>query len=65
MEQVATGEHWYGSRALELNLIDEIGTSDDFLLGAADTADLFKLSFKRQMKFIERMLHGAEGLLYR
>ena len=65
MEQVATGEHWYGSRALELNLIDEIGTSDDFLLGAADTADLFKLSFKRQMRLIERMLHGVEGLLYR
>lgn len=65
MEQVATGEHWYGSRALELNLIDEIGTSDDFLLGATDTADLFKLSFKRQMKFVERILHGVEGLLYR
>jgi len=65
MELVATGEHWYGSRALELNLIDEIGTSDDFLLGAAETADLFKLSFKRHMKFIERMLHGVEGLLYR
>jgi serine protease SohB len=65
LEQVATGEHWYGDRALELNLIDEIGTSDDFLLNAADRADLYKLNYKRQLKFVERMLHGVEGLLYR
>ena len=65
LEQVATGEHWYGDRALELNLIDEVGTSDDFLLNAADRADLYKLSYKRQLKFVERMLHSAEGLLYR
>jgi serine protease SohB len=65
IERVATGEHWYGSRALELNLIDEIGTSDDFLLKAAETADLYRLTWKRQRRFIDRMLQGAEGLLYR
>lgn len=65
MGKVATGEHWYGSRALELNLIDEIGTSDDYLLTATESADLYKLTYKRHMKFIERMLHGAEGVLYR
>jgi len=65
IEQVATGEHWYGSRALKLNLIDEIGTSDDFLLDASQTADLYRLSFKRPRKLIERMLHGVEGMLYR
>jgi serine protease SohB len=65
LDQVATGEHWYGDRALELNLIDEIGTSDDYLINASGRAELFKLSYKRQMKLVERMLHGAEGLLYR
>ena len=65
LERVATGEHWYGSRALELNLIDEIGTSDDFLLKAAESADVYRLAWKRPRRFIERMLQGAEGLLYR
>jgi serine protease SohB len=65
LEKVATGEHWYGSRALELNLIDEIGTSDDFMLGAAETADLYRIGFKRPKKLVERMLQGAEGLLRR
>ena len=65
LERVATGEHWYGTQALELNLIDEIGTSDDYLLAAAETADLYRLRHRRQRKWLERMLHGAEGMLYR
>ena len=63
IDAVATGEHWYGSRALELKLIDEIGTSDDFLLHAAETADLYRLSYKRHKRFIERALQGAEGAI--
>jgi serine protease SohB len=65
LEKVATGEHWYGSQALELKLIDEIGTSDDFLLAEAERADLFRISFKRPKKMLERILSGAEGMLYR
>jgi serine protease SohB len=65
LEQVATGEHWYGSRALELNLVDEIGTSDDYLLKAAEAADVFRLSYRRRRKPLERMLQSAEGMLYR
>jgi serine protease SohB len=65
LERVATGEHWYGSRALELNLIDEIGTSDDFLLKAAESADVYRLAWKRPRRLVERMLQGAEGLLSR
>ncbi|HEY1077640.1 MAG TPA: protease SohB, partial [Fontimonas sp.] len=36
LSRVATGEHWFGSQALELKLIDAIETSDDFLLQRAD-----------------------------
>ena len=34
IDTVATGEYWYGSKALELGLVDTIQTSDDFLLSA-------------------------------
>ena len=30
--KIGTGEHWYGTRALELGLVDELKTSDDYLL---------------------------------
>ncbi|MGW8368463.1 MAG: protease SohB [Gammaproteobacteria bacterium] len=65
LERVATGEHWYGKQALELNLIDEIGTSDDYLLQAAERADVYRLRYKRRKAFVERLLQGAEGMLYR
>jgi len=65
IERVSTGEHWYGTRALELGLIDEIRTSDDFLNAAAVDADLYKLTFKRRRTFQERLLGGAESLLAR
>jgi serine protease SohB len=32
LEQTATGEAWLGEKARELGLVDEIGTSDDWLL---------------------------------
>ncbi len=65
VEQVATGEYWYGSRALELGLIDEIRTSDDFLAEAVADADLYRVSFKRRLPLTERILSGAESLLRR
>ncbi|MED5536181.1 MAG: protease SohB [Pseudomonadota bacterium] len=63
IERISTGEHWYGTRALELGLIDEIRTSDDFLSEAATESDLYGLTFKRKKSLSERLLGGAESLL--
>jgi serine protease SohB len=63
LERVATGEHWYGIRALELNLVDELKTSDDVLLEAAKNRDLYQVTFKRHRRWQERMLGGVESLL--
>ena len=65
VEQVATGEYWYGSRALDLGLIDEIRTSDDFLAEAVAESDIYRVSFKRRLPLPERILQGAESLLRR
>jgi len=56
--RVATGEHWYGSQAVELKLVDEIKTSDDFLLERKATADIFELSYRRRPPLSERIAHG-------
>jgi len=65
VDQIATGEHWYGIRALELKLVDELRTSDDFLIEAAKERDLYHVAFKRKRSLPERMLAGAESLLSR
>jgi len=55
MEVVATGEHWHGIRALEHNLVDELLTSDDYLLAAKDTSDLFEVAFKHKKDLGEKI----------
>jgi serine protease SohB len=65
VEQIATGEHWYGVRALDLKLVDELRTSDDLLVEAAKERDLYAVSFKRKRPLPERILAGAEALLSR
>jgi serine protease SohB len=65
LERVATGEHWYGIRALDLKLVDELKTSDDFLLEAAKDHDLYHVVYKRRRGWQERVLGGAESLLTR
>lgn len=64
LDQVATGEHWFGSKALELGLVDELGTSDDFLLDAAAGREIFEISFKTKKPIAERLLErGTDSLL--
>ena len=41
VERVGTGEYWYGSRAVDLGLVDELVTSDDYLLARSAEADLY------------------------
>jgi serine protease SohB len=65
VDRVATGEHWYGVRALDLNLVDELATSDDVLIEAAKEHDVYHLAYKRRRNWQERFLGGAESLLRR
>ena len=43
MAQVATGETWYGQRAIDLQLVDEIVTSDEYLTQACTDADVYRV----------------------
>lgn len=59
IKQVATGEHWYGLKALELKLVDELKTSDDYLREAAQSADLYEITYLRRRSMIEKLLSPA------
>jgi serine protease SohB len=65
MEAVATGEHWLGTRALELGLVDELGTSDDLLLAACDTCDILEVIHRPKMNMIKKLASGVTSLLWR
>ncbi len=53
--KVATGEHWLGSRALELGLVDELCTSDDYLMSARETADIVEVRFVSKQSLKEKL----------
>ncbi|MEO8443450.1 MAG: protease SohB [Gammaproteobacteria bacterium] len=61
LEAVATGEHWYGSRALELKLVDAVETSDDYLHRAAEAADLYRVAYKARPTLQQRVLAAVRG----
>ena len=47
IDKVATGEYWYGPKALELNLIDGIMTSDEYILSMIKEFEIFHIQYKK------------------
>lgn len=60
VQQVATGEHWLATQAKELNLVDELMTSDDYLLQASKTHDLFEVNYAQKKPLLSRLLEKTQ-----
>lgn len=56
LQTVSTGEAWYGQRALDRSLVDELITSDEYLARACDDADVFEVSWVEPKRPIERFV---------
>lgn len=66
IEKLATGEHWYGTQAVDLKLIDELMTSDDYLLAKNETTDIYEVSYvfsETLTDKISTILHGVTSRL--
>lgn len=63
IEAVATGEAWYGKRAVELGLVDDLATSDEYLMNACSSRDVYEVSWVEHQKPIDRLLKGVGGVL--
>tara|TARA_B100000809_G_C15079226_1_gene509020 strand:+ start:427 stop:1455 length:1029 start_codon:yes stop_codon:yes gene_type:complete len=57
---VATGEVWQGEKALNVGLIDEIGTSDDYLVKLSKKFKLFEIEYVEKKNLSERFAFAAE-----
>lgn len=65
IEKVATGEYWYGTKALELQLIDKLQTSDDFLLQAKNDFAIFCVKYHQKKNLQQKLNQGVSSLLSR
>jgi len=53
--KVSTGESWPGTRALERKLVDELKTSDDYLLENSKHADIYEITYVSKKSLIEKI----------
>ena len=60
IDSVSTGEYWYGARAIELGLIDEIITSDDYLANAKDNFDIYLTKLTKPQSVKEKLFNKAK-----
>ena len=63
LDRVATGEYWYGTRALELGLADELLTSDELLAELGTERDLYRISYRVKQPLQKRLLASADSVM--
>ncbi len=65
LSEVATGEAWFGQRALERKLVDRLQTSDDYVQEHLESHDVFELRFVPKQNWQQKLGIAAEAALER
>ncbi len=65
VDDVATGEIWFGSRALDKKLIDSLATSDQYLMEACEDADVFEIQYVEKKTLPEKLGMSVEAAMER
>ena len=69
VDKVATGEHWFGQQALELQLVDELATSDDIILEKMKDKSVIAVKYKVKKPLLQKIGKQAEesieGIIHR
>ncbi|WP_070963694.1 protease SohB [Vibrio sonorensis] len=60
LDKVATGEHWFGTQAKALGLVDEISTSDDLVVKACKDKTVLAIHYVEKKKLASK-LAGVAG----
>ncbi|MDR3442502.1 MAG: protease SohB [Legionella sp.] len=64
MEQIATGEHWLAKDAFDLNLVDKLSTSDDYLIEKMANYKAFKVAIPPKASLVNKLLKPAMRLMH-
>jgi len=55
IESVANGDIWFGTKALEVALVDGLQTSDEYIVDACQEADVFSVEFKDKKSLMDKL----------
>lgn len=65
IDHVATGEHWFAVRAIDMHLVDELKTSDDYLLAASKKYAIYEIEYKIKKRFSQRMASSTANIYHK
>lgn len=63
VEDVATGEIWFGTRALDKKLVDAIATSDEYLFEKRNDSDIYEIKYVHKKSMAEKLGISVEASL--
>jgi len=61
LDAVATGEVWTGQQAMGLGLVDALDTSDEWIAGQLDHADIYAVRWEHKKKITDKLSAMLEG----
>ena len=61
IDAVSTGEAWYGTRAIQNDLVDELMTSDEFITNKCKDSDVFLVKYVVHKGKIDRLMERFSG----
>ncbi|KTC84007.1 MULTISPECIES: protease SohB [Legionella] len=64
INQVSTGEHWLAKDAFDLNLVDSLKTSDDYLSEKMAEFNMFKISVQAKKSIMEKLFKPVTKLIH-
>lgn len=63
LDEVATGDYWFAKQANQFNLIDDIATSDDYLLQTSNDADIFYIEMKKKPSWTQKIVKQTQSTI--
>jgi serine protease SohB len=60
IDKIATGEVWFGLRAMDVALADELLTSDEYLVTRSQQAEVFEVAYVLKKKLHQKLGFAAE-----
>lgn len=61
IQKVSTGEIWLGQQALDLNLIDQLKTSDDYLYDKSHSANIYEIQYQTKKSLAQKLATSASA----
>jgi serine protease SohB len=60
IDKISTGETWVGLQAKERYMVDELKTSDEYLVVACQSADVYEVEYE-----LKKTIHDKVGSIFK